>query len=101
MNSNTPDYDEFDNLIKNNKEKDDDIFYYISCRDLKNGKKIYNQMKNIENTNTSYEIFGGNGYVSYGLYKSKQQIIYLVRVNIQEPTDYVKVNEENEKLFDL
>jgi hypothetical protein len=51
--------------------------------------------------NTSYQIFGGSGYVSYGLYKSKQQIIYLIRVNIQEPTEYVKVNEENENFFDL
>jgi len=101
MNSNTHDYDKLDNLIKNNKESDDDIFYYIKCSHLKKGKEIYNQMKNIENTNTSYQIFGGSGYVSYGLYKSKQQIIYLIKVNIQEPTHYVKVNEENENLFDL
>jgi len=46
MNSNTPDYDKFYNLIKNNKGSND-IFSCISCRHLKEGKKIYNQMKNI------------------------------------------------------
>ena len=103
MNSNTPspDYDEFDNLIKNNKESDDVIFGYIRSFHLKEGKKIYNQMKNIENTNTSYVIFGGSGLVTYGLYKSKQQIIYLIKVYLQDPTDYVKVDEKNENLFDL
>jgi hypothetical protein len=89
---------EIDDFIKNNKETDD-IFCKISSRDLKNGKKIYNKMKEIQNT--SYQIFGGNGYVSYGLYRSKEQIIYLIKVNIQTVIDYTIVDLKNEYYFDL
>jgi len=89
---------ELDDFIKNNKETDD-IFCKISSRDLKNGKKIYNKMKEIQNT--SYQIFGGNGYVSYGLYRSKEQIIYLIKVNIQTIIDYTIVDLKNEYYFDL
>jgi hypothetical protein len=91
---------ERDTFIKNNIESDD-IFCRISTRDLKNGKGIYKEMQN--SLNTRYYIFGqnGQGNTCFALYKSNEQIIYLIHIKIQSITDYTIINEKNEYKFDL
>ena len=94
MNSNL-----LDTFIKNNKESDD-IFCRISSRDLRNGKQIYNKMLTSQH-DSNYQIFGsnGSGNTCFSLYKSKDQIIYLILVNIQDLGGYTILNEKNEKFF--
>ena len=96
-------YIDLDHFIKNNKPEF--AISSVSSYILKKGKEIYNEYKNLQNTNINpnpiYTIFGGTGYVTYGLYKSKEQIIYLVAVYLQTITDYVIMDSNNEKLFDL
>jgi len=91
---------EIDDFINKNEESND-IFCRISSRDLKNGKKIYNEMRN--SLDTSYSIFGSNGWgtTCFGLYKSKEQIIYLLLINIQSIIDYTIIDEKNEYKFNL
>ena len=100
--TNEYDYDYLDNFIAKNKNCND-LFGSITSRDLIYGKKIYNEMKKTIFKNPSYKIFGGNGWGTscYALYKSKEEIIYLIRCNYQTPTDYLKINEEDENIFDL
>jgi hypothetical protein len=74
--------------------------FKISCRDLYNGKKLYNQMKNGPEPN--YEIFGSNGmgYTCFGLFKSNDKNMYVIVIdghNDNTPTHYVKI--ENESIF--
>jgi hypothetical protein len=74
--------------------------FKISCRDLYNGKKLYNQMK--DNPNPNYEIFGSNGmgYTCFGLFKSNDKNMYVIVIdghNDNTPTHYVKI--ENESIF--
>lgn len=74
--------------------------FQISCRDLHNGKKLYNQMKNGPEPN--YEIFGSNGmgYTCFGLFKSNDKNMYVIVIdghNDNTPTNYVKI--ENESIF--
>jgi hypothetical protein len=91
---------EIDDFINKNEESNH-IFCRISSRDLKNGKKIYNEMQN--SLNTRYSIFGSNGggTTSFVLYKSKEQIIYLLLIYIQSIVDYTVINEKNEYIFNL
>ena len=49
--------------------------FYISIADLIDGKDVYNKMR--ASSRPSYEIFGGDGYSSYALYKSSTEKIYL------------------------
>lgn len=94
------DYTILDDLIKNNKESDD-IFCKISGKHLKAGKEMYNEMQ--DSQNISYDIFGSNGQgtTCFGLYKSKEQIIYLIHVSIQDPIGYTIVDVNNKYLFDV
>jgi len=50
----------------------------ISNSDLKYGKKLYNKM--VTEPGPDYQIIGsdGCGYTSYGIYKSKENKIYIV-----------------------
>ena len=41
--------------------------FYISIADLIDGKEIYNKM--LASSRPNYNIFGGDGYSSYALYK--------------------------------
>lgn len=87
------------NLIEDfiNKSKPDDSIhsFAISYRDLDNGKILYNKM--INNNKQHYEIFGSNamGYTCFALYKSLNNIIYMIVVSIQTPTHYVIINDES------
>lgn len=74
--------------------------FQISGKDLYDGKKLYNQMK--DDPNPNYEIFGssGWGYTCYGIYKSNDKNMYIIVIdghNNNTPTHYVKI--ENEDLF--
>jgi hypothetical protein len=69
----------------------------MSQRTLDKGKEVYAELKNSEGS--SYEIIGGSGYTSYALYKSKECIIYVIQVNLNTPTDYVKIDVNNERIF--
>jgi len=94
-------YDELDKFIAENEatEKENIRQFGISCSDLYDGKKLYNEMKNDSSPNPKYEIFGSNGcgHQCFGLYKSKDQNMYIIEVRIQTPTNYVKI--ENEDVF--
>ena len=75
--------------------------FQISGRDLYDGKKLYNQMK--DNPNPNYEIFGsnGNGCTCFSLFKSADKNMYIIVIdghNYNTPTHYVKI--ENENIFD-
>jgi hypothetical protein len=74
--------------------------FKISCRDLYNGKKLYNQMK--DNPNPNYEFFGSNGmgYTCFGLFKSNDKNMYIIVIdghNDNRTSHYVKI--ENETIF--
>ena len=74
--------------------------FKISGRDLYDGKKLYNQMK--DNPNPNYEIFGSNcmGYTCFGLFKSNDKNMYIIVIdghNDNRPSHYVKI--ENETIF--
>ena len=74
--------------------------FQISGRDLYDGKKLYNQMK--DNPNPNYEIFGSNcmGYTCFGLFKSNDKNMYIIVIdghNDNRPSHYVKI--ENETIF--
>ena len=71
--------DEIDDFIKNNEESDD-IFCTISSKHLRIGKKIYNEIKNLQTTTCSGFGSNGGGLTCFGIYKSKEQIIYLIQV---------------------
>ena len=85
-------YDELDKFIAETPPSDNIRELAISCRDLHDGKKMYNEMKN--HPNPKYEIFGsnGSGHTSFGLYKSKDQNMYIIKVNVQTPVHYVKID---------
>jgi hypothetical protein len=56
----------------------------ISCNDMENGKLLYERI--INEPISFYESFGSNayGYSSYGLYKSKNDKIYLIVAWMQD-----------------
>jgi len=87
-------YDELDKFIADNKPTENIRQFCISGRDLYDGKKMYNEMKN--DPNPKYEIFGSNGcgYQCFGLYKSKDQNMYIIEVNVQTPVHYVKIKDD-------
>jgi hypothetical protein len=89
-------YDYLDNFIATNNPNYNLFEFAISYKDLYKGKKKYNEMKKLNKV--TYEIFGSNGmgYISFGLYKSKDGIIYLIVVNIQTPTNYILIDNEEE-----
>lgn len=88
-------YEYLDKFISENEPTDNIGKFSISGRDLRYGKKMYNEMKNYPFPN--YEIFGSNGggYTCFGLYKSKDQKIYVIEVDVQEPNNYVLIEDEN------
>ena len=74
----------------------------ISSYILKKGKKIYNEMKISQNKSAIYMCIGSTGYTSYGLYRCKEQNIYLMVVNAENTVkDYLKIDVNNEHHFDL
>jgi hypothetical protein len=84
-----------DKFISDNKPHDKRANYFdISCRHLNEGKKLFSRMKSY--TAPYYEIFGGCGYDSYGLYKSSENIIYLLVFNFQTIQNYIVINSEND-----
>jgi hypothetical protein len=84
-------YDELDKFISETTPSDNIRQFGISCSDLYDGKKLYKEMKNDPSPNPKYEIFGSNscGYTCFGLYKSKDQKMYIIEVRIQTPTNYI------------
>jgi hypothetical protein len=93
-------YDELDKFISETHPSDNIRQFDISDRDYCHGKKMYNEMKNDPNPSPKYEIFGSNGggYTCFGLYKSKNKNIYIIKVIVQTPTDCVKIDDET--IFD-
>ena len=93
-------YDELDKFISENEPAENIRQFDIPDRDYCDGKKMYNKMKN--DPNPKYEIFGSTGgdYTSFGLYKSKDQNMYIFKV-VQIDTDYVKdyVKIEDDTIF--
>jgi hypothetical protein len=67
--------------------------FYISIADLINGKDVYNKMR--ASSMPSYEIFGGDGYSSYSLYKSSAEKIYLCEIDCQRPSKYIEILNAN------
>jgi hypothetical protein len=94
------DYQYLDDFIATNEPG-----YHMSCISsyiLKKGKKIYNEMKISQNKSAIYMCFGSTGYTNYGLYRCKEQNIYLMVVNAENTvTDYLKIDVNNEHHFDL
>ena len=90
-----------DEFIAKTPPTDDLGQFNISGRDLYDGKKLYNKMKNDPEPN--YEIFGsnGNGNTCFSIYKSNDKNMYIIVIdghNDNTPTDYIKI--ENETIFD-
>jgi len=67
--------------------------FYISIADLIDGKEVYNKMRT--SSRPSYEIFGGDGYSSYALYKSSAEKIYLCEIDCQRPSKYIEITSAN------
>ena len=67
--------------------------FYISIADLIEGKGVYNKMR--ARSGTSYEIFGGDGYSSYALYRSSAEKIYLCEIDCQKPSKYIEITSAN------
>jgi hypothetical protein len=67
--------------------------FYISIADLIDGKKLYNKMR--ASSRPSYEIFGGDGYSSYALYRSSSGKIYLFEIDCQTPSKYIEILNAN------
>jgi hypothetical protein len=63
--------------------------FYISIADLIDGKKAFIEMRS--RSGPSYEIFGGDGYSSYSLYKSSAEKIYLCEIDCQRPSKYIEI----------
>jgi len=70
--------------------------FYISIADLIDGKEVYNKMR--ASSSPSYNIFGGDGYSSYSLYKSSAEKIYLCEIDCQTPSKYIEITSAN-KLY--
>jgi hypothetical protein len=89
-------FDILDNYIKTHTESDD-IFCRISSKHLDKGKKIYHEMQ--KSLNVRFEIFGynGQGLTSFGLYKSKEQKIYLIYAQEQPVVGYTIITPENDR----
>jgi hypothetical protein len=67
--------------------------FYISIADLIDGKEVYNKMR--ARSGASYEIFGGDGYSSYALYRSSAAKIYLCEIDCQNPSKYIEITSAN------
>ena len=67
--------------------------FYISIADLIDGKEVYNKMR--ARQGPSYEIFGGDGYCSYALYKTNYNRIYLCEIDCQKPSKYIEILNAN------
>jgi len=89
-------YYELDKFISENEPTENIREFAISGRDLCDGKKMYNIMKN--DPNPKYEIFGSNGggYQCFGIFKSKDKNMYIIEVRIQTPTSYIKIENEDD-----
>ena len=94
------DVKKLDEFIAKTPPTDDLGQFQISGRDLYDGKKLYNKMK--DDPEPNYEIFGSNsmGYTCFGIYKSHDKNMYIIVIdghNDNTPTHYVKI--ENEQIF--
>ena len=89
-------YEYLDTFIAKNEPNFYLLEFAISYKDLRAGKKLFQKMKN--SPKIGYEIFGSNGmgYTSFALYQSKDQLIYLIVVNIQTPTNYIIIEKEDD-----
>jgi hypothetical protein len=67
--------------------------FYISIADLIDGKEAFIEMRAIRGP--SYNIFGGDGYSSYSLYKSSAEKIYLCEIDCQRPSKYIEITSAN------
>ena len=67
-----------DEFIAKTPPTDDLDQFKISGRDLYDGKKLYNKMK--DDPEPNYEIFGSNsmGYTCFGIYKSHDKNMYII-----------------------
>jgi hypothetical protein len=74
------------------------FYFQISQTDLIEGRKLFAKM-NAEDCQTSqYEIFGSNALrnTCFAMYKSSNNIIYMVVVKTQKPTNYIVMNAERD-----
>ena len=100
-NLNTYEFKLLDEFISKTQPTEGICQFQISGKDLYDGKKLYNQMK--DDPEPNYEIFGSNGmgYTCFGLFKSNDKNMYIIVIdghNDNTPTHYVKI--ENENIFD-
>ena len=74
----------------------------ISTSDLKYGKQLYNRM--LTEPGPDYRIIGsdGSGYICYGIYKSKEDKLYIVTVSILDSNTEISscILIKDEKWFD-
>lgn len=68
--------------------------FSISYRDVDEGNESLKRLKEVDGP--QYEIFGSNGmgYTSYSLYKSAENKIYLIEVQLQTPISFMEVNDD-------
>ena len=82
-----------DNFILNNKPTDDKL--YISFKDLVKGKNLFNKIK--VDSGTKYKQFGSENYgsITYSLYKSQSQNIYLIVKKMCFISGYLLIEDDS------
>lgn len=83
-----------DKLIADYKPHNSPHDFSISYADLAEGQKLFDRMP--QYTAPYYEIFGGTGYNSFGLYKSSENKIYVILVDLQTPIGYAIINSASD-----
>ena len=86
-----------DNFISTTKPSNKNPIYCTSCSDLRRAQNLFVQMENC--AAPYYEIFGGCGYDSFGLYKSSENIIYFIIVNFQTIKEYMVINSVSQLTY--
>jgi hypothetical protein len=85
--------DNFDEFISNNEPATprQRFYFQISPSDLLEGKKLLSKLKTYEAP--YYEFFGSNALrnTSFALYKSSNNIIYMMVIRTQKPINYIIV----------
>jgi hypothetical protein len=87
-------FQNLDQLIANYKPHDSPHDFSISYADLAEGQKLFYRMEQC--AAPYYEIFGGTGYNSFGLYKSSENKIYVILVDLQTPIGYAIINSASD-----
>ena len=82
--------DKFELFLNNNKESNI-TSKLLSIIDLNNGKKKYDELKEINGP--YYVVFGyqAHGFIFYTLYKSKSNKIYVIKLTLKAIHSYVEI----------